>query len=390
VETLKEYAAAADAKICQKTNKVVFPSRVCETDKSFIVARITPCIHYCMGGLVISSGAEVMTAARCGTWGKREKIRRLFAAGECTGGVHGGNRLGGNSLLECVVFGRLAGERAATIKQPNEALLNDGQWHPVKLREVRATDEKYGQNTAVYRFELHGANQKTGLEVGRFISIRGELDGDTLTGYYSPISRPDDHGIIDILCRTDEKGGPIVNLLTSLQPGSSCMMSGMGGAKLVGHPEGGWSYEGRRVRKISLLCGGTGLAPAVQIARAFFNMLAKEPGQEPAIGEGGVKIVYAAETSQDLAFVQWFDQMTSKRFPGLLSYYLVLNKPPKGWTQGIGFVDQDTIRQRLWFPPADDHVLVMCGPPIFEKIMCGNLAKMGYPRNQYYSFADDN
>jgi succinate dehydrogenase/fumarate reductase flavoprotein subunit len=36
-------------------------------------------------------------------------VCRLFAAGEVTGGVHGANRLGGNSLLECVVFGRLAG-----------------------------------------------------------------------------------------------------------------------------------------------------------------------------------------------------------------------------------------------------------------------------------------
>eukprot|EP00931_Biecheleriopsis_adriatica_P099820 TRINITY_DN7458_c0_g1_i1.p1 TRINITY_DN7458_c0_g1~~TRINITY_DN7458_c0_g1_i1.p1 ORF type:complete len:1215 (-),score=298.27 TRINITY_DN7458_c0_g1_i1:144-3380(-) len=389
VNTLKEYAAAVDTKICSKTGKVVFPSKLTEKDTNFIVARITPCIHYCMGGLVISSGAEVMQAATTGAVGKRQKIRRLFAAGECTGGVHGGNRLGGNSLLECVVFGRIAGERAATIKQTTEGLLTDGQWQPVKLREVRATDEKYGQNTAVYRFELHGALQKTGLEVGRFISIRGELNGDTLTGYYSPISRPDDEGIIDILCRTDEKGGPIVSLLKSLQPGSSCLMQGMGGCKITGHPEGGWAYQNRKVKKISLLCGGTGLAPAVQIARAYINMLAREPGQEPDAKQGGVKIVYAAENSSDLAFVTAFDNL-SQRYPGLISYYLVLNNPPKGWTQGIGFVDQDVIRQKLWFPPADDHVLVMCGPPIFEKIMCGNLSKIGYPREQYYSFADDN
>eukprot|EP00933_Yihiella_yeosuensis_P035291 TRINITY_DN28813_c0_g1_i1.p1 TRINITY_DN28813_c0_g1~~TRINITY_DN28813_c0_g1_i1.p1 ORF type:complete len:1144 (-),score=274.87 TRINITY_DN28813_c0_g1_i1:435-3866(-) len=387
IETLKEYASAADTKICTKTGKVVFPSRVCETDKSFILARITPCIHYCMGGLQISSSAEVLAPAKHGAVGKTTKIRRLFAAGECTGGVHGGNRLGGNSLLECVVFGRLAGDRAASIKQQREGLLCHGDWVPVRLREVRATDEVYGHNTATYRFELHGALQTTGLQVGQFISIRGELDGDTLTGYYSPISRPDDEGVIDILCRTDEKGGPIVNLLTSLRPGSSCMMMGMGGAELCRSPSGGWSYQGRSVKRISLLCGGTGLAPAVQIARAYFNMLAREPDQVPNPSEGGVKIVYAAECAGDLAFVGAFDKLQQK-YPGLIEYYLVLNNPPKGWTQGIGFVDGDIIRQRLWFPPQPDHVTVMCGPPIFEKIMCGNLAKLGYPRNQYYSFAD--
>ena len=67
------------------------------------------------------------------------------------------------------------------------------------------------------------APQTTGLEVGRYIGIKGEIDGDTVTGFYSPISRPEDNGVIDILCRTDEKGGPIVNLLNSMQPGSSCI-----------------------------------------------------------------------------------------------------------------------------------------------------------------------
>jgi len=340
-----------------------------------------------MGGLEISSVGEVLTSADSGAVGKRHKVRRLFAAGECTGGVHGGNRLGGNSLLECVVFGRLAGERAATIKQATPTLLDKGDWVPVQLREVRATDVKYGHNTAVYRFNLHGAMQTTGLEVGRFVAIRGELDGDTLTGYYSPISRPCDEGIIDILCRTDEKGGPIVNLLMSLQPGASCLMKGMGGVKLIRQPETNiWTYMNRRVNHFSLLCGGTGLAPAVQIARAYIKSITEAP--DLAEQPGGLKIVYAAEVAGDLAFVNAFDGI-KERYPHLLSYYLVLNKPPRGWTQGIGFVDLDIIRQRLWFPPRDDHVCVMCGPPIFEKIMCGNLKKLGYPREQYYSFSDD-
>merc|ERR1719148_166300 len=72
----------------------------------FYVAIITPVIHYCMGGLMIDTDSAVLGAS-----GKA--IPGLYAAGEVAGGVHGNNRLGGNSLLDCVVFGRVAGLHCA-------------------------------------------------------------------------------------------------------------------------------------------------------------------------------------------------------------------------------------------------------------------------------------
>jgi len=70
----------------------------------FYVAIITPVIHYCMGGLEVTADAEVI--------GKSGVIPGLYAAGEIAGGIHGNNRLGGNSLLDCVVYGRVAGKAA--------------------------------------------------------------------------------------------------------------------------------------------------------------------------------------------------------------------------------------------------------------------------------------
>jgi hypothetical protein len=66
-----------------------------------------------MGGLAITTKAE------CIYDGVNRVIPGLFAAGELTGGVHGRNRLGGSGLLECVVFGRVAGSACAEyVKQP--------------------------------------------------------------------------------------------------------------------------------------------------------------------------------------------------------------------------------------------------------------------------------
>ncbi|KAJ2451470.1 hypothetical protein EV183_003604 [Coemansia sp. RSA 2336] len=67
---------------------------------------VTPVAHYCMGGLRFDVKARVLQASG-------QPIRGLFAAGEVTGGLHGANRLAGNSLLECVVFGREAGRQAS-------------------------------------------------------------------------------------------------------------------------------------------------------------------------------------------------------------------------------------------------------------------------------------
>merc|ERR1712203_1048241 len=71
----------------------------------FYVAIITPVIHYCMGGLEIDTDSAVLNA-------QGQPIKGLYCAGEVAGGVHGNNRLGGNSLLDCVVFGRVTGKAA--------------------------------------------------------------------------------------------------------------------------------------------------------------------------------------------------------------------------------------------------------------------------------------
>ncbi len=72
----------------------------------YYAIKIAPGIHHTMGGLKINTETEVLT-----TEGKA--IAGLYAAGETTGGVHGGNRIGGNAVCDFVVFGRIAGANAS-------------------------------------------------------------------------------------------------------------------------------------------------------------------------------------------------------------------------------------------------------------------------------------
>lgn len=72
----------------------------------YYAIKIGPGIHYTMGGVVINTNTEVLNKAGAA-------IPGLFAAGEVTGGLHGQNRIGGNSVAEIIIFGRQAGIKAA-------------------------------------------------------------------------------------------------------------------------------------------------------------------------------------------------------------------------------------------------------------------------------------
>lgn len=71
----------------------------------YYAVHISPAVHYTMGGVAINDKAQVLNT-EC------QVIRGLFAAGEIAGGLHGHNRIGGNSIAETVIFGRQAGKQA--------------------------------------------------------------------------------------------------------------------------------------------------------------------------------------------------------------------------------------------------------------------------------------
>lgn len=78
-----------------KAERAIFGNEIGET---LYFGFITPVLHFAMGGIEINNNAQVIT--------QDGALENVFAIGEVSGGVHGGNRLGGSSLLECVVFGR--------------------------------------------------------------------------------------------------------------------------------------------------------------------------------------------------------------------------------------------------------------------------------------------
>ena len=101
VETYNEYTLA---KHDPDFGKELFGNPIDEAP--FCATPRSPALHHTMGGLKINTNTEVLNT-------EGNVIPGLYAAGEVCGGLHAGNRLGGNAMTDFLVFGRIAGENAA-------------------------------------------------------------------------------------------------------------------------------------------------------------------------------------------------------------------------------------------------------------------------------------
>ncbi|EAW11917.1 putative FAD dependent oxidoreductase [Aspergillus clavatus NRRL 1] len=109
LQTMQDYAEVVSGKKKDPFGRTAFGHwKLAEVTPDSVVyaGKVTPVTHFTMGGVVIDAQSRVHNQ-------EGQPIHGLWAAGEVTGGVHGQNRLGGSSLLECAVFGRIAGDQAA-------------------------------------------------------------------------------------------------------------------------------------------------------------------------------------------------------------------------------------------------------------------------------------
>ncbi|RLN45045.1 hypothetical protein BBJ28_00022501 [Nothophytophthora sp. Chile5] len=126
LKVLNEYVEFASGAKPDPFGKQTFPFPIehiasVDTPMEISIMEVAPTVHYCMGeeaiaspgsvafegGVKINDNTQVLHS-------NGKPVAGLFAAGEVSGGLHGANRLGGNSLAECVVFGRVAAQQAVS------------------------------------------------------------------------------------------------------------------------------------------------------------------------------------------------------------------------------------------------------------------------------------
>jgi succinate dehydrogenase / fumarate reductase flavoprotein subunit len=104
---------------------------------------VGPTTHYIMGGVRVDADTQMST------------VPGLFAAGECGAGLHGANRLGGNSLSDLLVFGKRAGEYAAKFAKENkEGKIDEQQISVIEKKILEPFERTGGDNPFQVQYDL--------------------------------------------------------------------------------------------------------------------------------------------------------------------------------------------------------------------------------------------
>ena len=122
---------------------------------------IGPTTHYIMGGIRVDGDTQMSS------------VPGLFACGECGAGLHGANRLGGNSLSDLIVFGKRAGEYAAKFAKEHGAVKTDkAQLDAVEKRALAPFDRDSSEGP----YQVQDALQETMQDLVGIVRAQGEME----------------------------------------------------------------------------------------------------------------------------------------------------------------------------------------------------------------------
>jgi succinate dehydrogenase / fumarate reductase flavoprotein subunit len=141
--------------------------QLADIDITEVPMEVGPTTHYVMGGIRVDGDSQMSS------------VPGLFAAGECAAGLHGANRLGGNSLSDLLVFGKRAGEYAAKFASSNgDVTVNDSDVDQAAKKALAPFDTgSGGENPYTIQSELQDMMQDLVGIVRREDEMRRALQG---------------------------------------------------------------------------------------------------------------------------------------------------------------------------------------------------------------------
>ena len=251
--------------------------------------------------------------------------------------------------------------------------------------QINETPDTPNATTFRFRFALPSASSVLGLPIGKHLVLRfKDADGRPVSRQYTPISPPQQPGAFELLIKLYPTG-KMSQYLASLSVGAQVEVRGpMGmmeyqgqGALIINR--GGWKE--RRVKRIGMIAGGTGLTPMWQVA----NAILADPKDTTELS-----LVYANVTEADILLRQQLDAL-AERHSNFRVFYTV-NPPREGesipahWKGGVGFVSPAMITKHMPAPDDREALILLCGPKPMTDAMAKHLTDLSYSQEQFWSF----
>jgi cytochrome-b5 reductase len=234
-------------------------------------------------------------------------------------------------------------------------------------------------NTVIFRFGLPSKDSLLGLPIGKHLVLRFmNAEGKPVSRQYTPITTNSQRGYFELLIKLYPQGQMSTHL-SKLQVGEKMEIRGpMGMLEYVAPStfrinRGGWNtYTSRH---IGMIAGGTGITPMYQVSQYILNN-AKDTTD--------LSLIFANVSEDDILLRKELEEFAENR--SNFKLYHCLNNAPADWKQGVGFVSEAMIRERL--PPATekDALILLCGPKPMVDAMEKHLRTIGYTDEQMFKF----
>nr|DBA33806.1 TPA: hypothetical protein GDO54_001437 [Pyxicephalus adspersus] len=245
-------------------------------------------------------------------------------------------------------------------------------------------------NTRRFHFALPSIFHTLGLPPGKYVYLSTKIKGNLVVRPYTPVSY-EDMGYVDFIIKIyfrDEhpefpEGGKMTQYLDNLTIGDSIEIQG---------PRGLLEYEGKGyfaiqpnkrspaqrkfVRHLGMIAGGTGLTPMLQIIQTIL----KYPEDETKCF-----LLFANKSENDIILRHELDKI-QKEHSERFTLWFTVDNATQDWEYSTGFVDSKMIQEHLP-PPADDTIILLCGPPAMITLACKpSLDLLGYEENMCFVY----
>ncbi|XP_047545847.1 NADH-cytochrome b5 reductase 2 isoform X1 [Vanessa atalanta] len=267
------------------------------------------------------------------------------------------------------------------------ALVDPNVKYPLPLIER----EVISHDTRRFRFGLPTPEHVLGLPIGQHIHLSVKIEDDLIIRAYTPVSSDEEKGYVDLVVKVYFKnvhpkfpdGGKMSQHLENMKLGDTIDVRGPSG-RLQYAGSGAFLIKKLRkdppvtiaTKKLNMIAGGTGITPMLQLVRHICS---------DASDRTEMRLLFANQTEQDILLRDELEKY-QREHPEQFKLWYTIDRADEGWKYSTGFINDDMIESHL-FPPGDDVIVLMCGPPPMINFACvPALEKLGYAENLRFAY----